>query len=106
MHVQDNSLKLEVGATYEYVDNDQEIPPLNSSVAGEIPHQDSVPYHSIGPDILQTGTQTSGSTTKGRQPGSLGNQSTPCVYKAPTTQKYGVRGITLAVYLYSLQTTT
>ena len=99
LHVPDNSLKVEVGATYDYVDNDQEISPLNSNVACETPHQDSVPYHSIGPDILQTGTQTSESTTKGRQPGSTGIQSTPCVYEAPTTQKSGVRGIMLAAYI-------
>ena len=106
MYVPDNSLKLEVGATYDYVDNDQEIPPLNSSVASETLHQDSGPYHSMGPEILQTGTLTSGSTTN-RHPGSTGNQSTPCVqYEVPTTQKSGVRGIMLAVYLYSLQTTT
>ena len=105
MHVPDNSLKVEVGATYDYVDNDQEIPPLNSGVAGETLHQDSVPYHSMGPDTLQTGTQTSESTTN-KQPGSTGNQSTPCVCEVPTTQKSGVRGIMLAVYLYSLQTTT
>ena len=105
MYVPDNSLKVEVGATYDYVDSDQEIPPLNSSVAGETLHQDSVPYHSMGPDTLQTGTLTSWSTTN-RQSGSTGNQFTPCVYEVPTTQKSGVRGITIAVYLYSLQTTT
>ena len=58
LYVPDNSLKVEVGATYDYVDNDQEIPPLNSSVAGETLHQDSIPYHSMGPEILQTGIYT------------------------------------------------
>ena len=97
MYVPDNSLKLEVGATYDYVDNDQEIPLLNSSVADETLHLVSVPYLSMGPDVIPTGTQTSESTTN-KQPGSTGNQSTRRVYEIPTTQKCGVRGIMLSTH--------
>ena len=101
LYIPGDSLKVEIGSTYynNYVDNDMRFHPiLNSSVASETLHQDSVPlYHSMGPGVLQLGTLTLGSRTN-RQPGSTGNQSITCVYEVSTTQKFGVRGkITLII---------
>ena len=59
-------------------------------------HQEAIPYHSTGPDVL-TSTKTA---TKASQLGLTGNESVPDVYQAPSTQKFRVS--TLNILLLSV----
>ena len=85
--------KCDTNSSYDYVENQGTLSPSDGQ-GGVAVYQESVLYHSVGPDV----SKPAKTATKIGPLRSTGNKLAPNLYEAPVTQKFRVSTLIFTLY--------